>query len=146
MKKSIIVSHIVVTVLLIFVLVNTLLTLADSRQTLFSVAHIAYVQDVSEALSTNDLSPTTIGILARQANLIKLSVRDGLGSGGIAKDTLAMIEIVEDSLTELQQLVENDLAADAKIADLISFTNQAKQHGRDILDANGSFKLMWLIK
>jgi hypothetical protein len=85
-------------------------------------------------------------VLAREANLIKLCVRDGLGNRNMGKDTILMLEVVEDSLEEIQQLREDDLEADTKIADLITFINQAEERGRDVLEANSSCKLMWLIK
>ncbi|KAB3525669.1 hypothetical protein [Alkaliphilus serpentinus] len=146
MKKSIIFSHIILTVLLTLVLVHTLMNMADSRRTLFSVANIAYVQKVGEVISTKDLSHTSIMILAREANLIKLSIRDGLGNGNLRKDTISMLEVVEDSLEEIHQLLEDGSEVDAKVADLIAFANQAEEHGRDVLDANSRTKLMWLIK
>ncbi len=146
MKKSIVVSHIIVTVLLIFVLGNTLLTLADSRQTLFSAAHIAYVQKVNEELATQDPSVRTIMLLAREANLMKLCARDGLGNGKLAQETILMLDAVEHSLEEIQGLLEDNLAVDTIIADLISFTNHAEERGRNVLEENRSCKFMWLIK
>ncbi len=146
MKKSIIVSHVAVTVLLIVVLVSTLFAIADSRQTLFSAAHIAYVQKVNEELSTQEPSARTIMLLAREANLIRLCAIDGLGDGNLAKETILMLDAVEYYLEEIQGLLEDNLAVDTQIADLITFTNQAEELGRDELEKNRSFKFMWLIK
>lgn len=144
MKKLIIISHIILTFLLILVLINTLLNVAESRETLFSVANIAYVQKVGEVISDKNLSPTSIMLLAKEANLIKLSVRDGLGDNNMGKETVSMLEVVIDSLEEIQQLLENSIDVDAKIADLSIFVNQAEKHGRDLLDANRDMKLKWL--
>ncbi len=134
------------TVLLIFVLANTLLTLADSRQTLFSAAHIAYVQKVNEELSNKEPSARTIMLLAREANLMKLCARDGLGNGSLAQETVLMLDDVEHSLEEIQRLLEDNLEVHTKIADLIAFANQSEEYGRDVLEANRSCKFMWLIK
>lgn len=145
MKKFIIVSHIILTVLLILVLANTLMNMAKSRRTLFSVANIAYVQKVGEVISDKDLSPTLIMLLSKEAELIRVSARDGLGDNNMGKDTVSMLDVVIDSLEEIQQLLENGSEVDAKVADLIIFVNQAEELGRGVLEAN-STKLMWLIK
>lgn len=146
MKKFIIVSHIILTVLLILVLANTLMNMAKSRRTLFSIANIAYVQKVGEVISDKDLSPTLIMLLSKEAELIRVSARDGLGDNNMGKDTVSMLDVVIDSLEEIQQLLENGSEVDVKVADLIIFVNQAEELGRGVLDANSGTKLMWLIK
>lgn len=146
MKKIIIVSHIILTVLLILVLVNTQMDMAKSRRTLFSVANIAYVQKVGEVISDKDLSTTSIMLLAKEAELIRVSARDGLGDTNIGKDTVSMLDVVIDSLEEIQKLLGDGLEVDVKVADLIIFVNEAEELGRGILDANSDTKFMWIIK
>lgn len=146
MKKIIIVSHIILTVLLILVLVNTQMDMAESRRTLFSVANIAYVQKVGEVISDKDLSTTSIMLLAKEAELIRVSARDGLGDTNIGKDTVSMLDVVIDSLEEIQKLLGDGLEVDVKVADLIIFVNEAEELGRGILDANSDTKFMWIIK
>jgi len=120
--------------------------MSDSRQTLFSVAHIAYVQDVGDVISNKDLSPISIRILSSEASLIKLSVRDSFGNRKLGKDTMTMLKAVEDSLRDIEQLLEDGSDADEKIEDLIIFVNQAEKYGRDVLSNNKNRKLIWLIK
>lgn len=146
MKKFIIVSHIILTVLLILVLANTLMNMAKSRRTLFSVANIAYVQKVGEVISDKDLSPTLIMLLSKEAELIRISARDGLGDNNMGKDTVSMLDVVIDSLEEIKQLLEDGSEVDVKVADLIVFVNQAEELGRRVLNANSDTKFMWLIK
>lgn len=146
MKKFIIVSHIILTVLLILVLANTLMNMAKSRRTLFSVANIAYVQKVGEVISDKDLSPTLIMLLSKEAELIRVSARDGLGDNNMGKDTVSMLDVVIDSLEEIKQLLEDGSEVDVKVADLIVFVNQAEELGRRVLNANSDTKFMWLIK
>lgn len=146
MKKLTIFSHIILTFLLILLLINTLSNVAKSRETLFSIANIAYVQKVGEVISDKNLSTTSIMLLAKEANLIKLSVRDSLGDNNMGKETVSMLEVIIDSLEEIKQLLEDDLDADTKIADLSIFVNQCEKQGRNFLDANRGMKFKWLIE
>jgi len=96
-----------------------MMNMAVSRRTLFSVANITYIQTVNEILTTEDLTSTTAMVLAKEASLIKLTIRDGIGDNGLGSETLNMLEIVEESLEEIEQSLNSNQEVESKIVELI---------------------------